>query len=141
MIGEKYNMGKKDIDYVWTDKKRTLFGLPITFTRYFLTNTKFITSIGFLNIEEDELELYKVTDKKLQLPFFQRIFGCGTIVLYVKDTDTPVKIIQSVKQPRKVSAMLDEKINAERNKYKIQGRDMMGAFNTHDCDGDFDIDE
>ena len=132
-------MAKKDIDYVWSDKKRTLFGLPLSFTRFFITETKFITSIGFLNIEEDELDLYKVTDKKLQLPLGQRMFGCGTIVLYVKDTDTPIKIIKSVKQPRKVSAMLDEKINAQRNKFRIQGRDMMGAFNDSDCDGECDV--
>ncbi len=140
MIGGKYYMAKKDIDYVWTDKKRTLFGLPLSFTRFFITETKFITSLGFLNIEEDELDLYKVTDKKLQLPLGQRIFGCGTIVLYVKDTDTPIKIIKSVKQPRKVSALLDEKINVQRNKFRIQGRDMMGVFNDSDCDGECDVD-
>ncbi|NLP26925.1 MAG: PH domain-containing protein [Clostridiales bacterium] len=134
-------MAKKDIKYVWTDKKRTLFGLPLSFTRFFLTDTKFITSIGFLNIEEDELDLYKVTDKKLQLPLGQRIFKCGTIILYVRDTDTPVKIIKSIKEPRKVSAMLDEKINEQRNRFKIQGRDMMGAFNNHICDGDCDAEE
>ena len=82
---------KKDLfDYIWTDKKRTLFGLPLSFTRYFLTETKFITRKGFLSVEEDELELYKVTDKKLVMPFGQRIFGCATIVLHVRnDVDTP----------------------------------------------------
>ena len=50
---------KKDvINYIWTDKKRTIFGLPISFTRYFLTEDKFITRKGFLSIEEDELDLY-----------------------------------------------------------------------------------
>ena len=33
-------MAKIDYDYVWTDKKRTLFGLPISFTRYILTEEK-----------------------------------------------------------------------------------------------------
>lgn len=56
---------KKDvINYIWTDKKRTIFGLPISFTRYFLTEDKFITRKGFLSIEEDELDLYRVIDKK-----------------------------------------------------------------------------
>ena len=59
---------KKDvINYIWTDKKRTIFGLPISFTRYFLTEDKFITRKGFLSIEEDELDLYRVIDKKLVL--------------------------------------------------------------------------
>lgn len=92
---------KKDvINYIWTDKKRTIFGLPISFTRYFLTEDKFITRKGFLSIEEDELDLYRVIDKKLVLPFGQRMFGCGTIVMNVKDVDTPIKEVKSIKAPR-----------------------------------------
>ena len=118
---------KKDLfEYLWTDKKRTIFGLPISFTRYLLTENKFITRKGFLKIVEDELELYKVTDKKLVLPLGQRIFKCGTIVMHVKDVDTPVKEITSVKQPRKVLEMLDKQINFNRDKYNIRGRDMIG---------------
>ena len=103
---------KKDvINYIWTDKKRTIFGLPISFTRYFLTEDKFITRKGFLSIEEDELDLYRVIDKKLVLPFGQRMFGCGTIVMNVKDVDTPIKEVKSIKAPRDVLAQLDKYIS------------------------------
>lgn len=128
---------KKDvIDYVWTDKKRTLFGLPLSFTRYFLTENKFITRVGLLSLEEDELDLYTVTDKKLVLPFKQRIFGCGTIILYVRDTDTPIKEIKAVKKPRMVLAELDKYINIQRDRYRTRGRDMIGGYDGHDCDCD-----
>lgn len=124
---------KKDLfDYIWTDKKRTLFGLPLSFTRYFLTETKFITRKGFLSVEEDELELYKVTDKKLVMPFSQRIFGCATIVLHVRnDVDTPVKEIKSIKNARKVLEMIDKQIDMNRDKYNIRGRDMYGGEPHH----------
>lgn len=127
---------KKDMfDYIWTDKKRTLFGLPLSFTRYFLTETKFITRKGFLNVEEDELELYRVTDKKLVLPLGQRIFKCGTIIMNVRDVDTPVKEVKSIKAPREVLAKLDEYININRDKYRTRGRDMIGGdFYMHDAD-------
>lgn len=58
---------KADFDYLWTDKKRTVFGLPLSFTRYYLTEKKLITRTGFLNITEDEFDLYRVIDKKLLL--------------------------------------------------------------------------
>ena len=122
---------KQDFDYIWTDKKRTLFGLPISFTRYFLTEDKFITRKGFLSLEEDELDLYKVTDKKLVLKFFQRIFKCGTIIMNVKDVDTPIKEIRSVKVPRQVLSMLDKQININRDRYNIRGRDMIGLGGCH----------
>lgn len=127
-------MKKADFEYIWTDKKRTIFGLPISFTRYFLTKEKFITRKGFFTIVEDEFELYRVTDKKLRLPFFQRLFKCGTILLTVKDVDTPVKDLTSVKKPREVLNLLDTHINIQRDRYNIRGRDMVGSNHIYECD-------
>lgn len=134
-------MAKEEIQYVWSDKKRTLFGLPLSFTRYFLTETKFITRKGFLSLEEDELELYKVVDKKMQLPFGQRLFGCGTIVLYVKDTDTPVKEVLSVKAPRRVAQLIDKYVDQQRDRFHIRGRDMMGAIHRDYLDESDDMED
>lgn len=128
-------MSKHDIDYVWTDKKRTLFGLPLSFTRYYITETKLITRIGLFNISEDEIELYKIMDKKISYPFSQRIFGCGTIIIYGKDVDTPTKEVKSIKNVRKVSDMIDQYINQMRDRYGIRGRDMVGSL-SDDCDCD-----
>lgn len=116
---------KEEFSYIWTDKKRTIFGLPLSFTRYFLTETKFITRTGFFNIVEDEIDLYKITDKKISLAFFQRMFKCGSIVIYSKDTDTPSKEVRSIKNPRKVSELIDKYVNIMRDKYGIRGRDLM----------------
>lgn len=128
---------KKDLfEYVWTDKKRTLFGLPLSFTRYFLTETKFITRKGFLSVEEDELELYKVTDKKLVLPLGQRMVGCGTVVINVRDVDTPIKEVKSVKKPREVLALLDKYIDMNRDRYNTRGRDLYGYGHFHEYDHD-----
>ncbi len=126
-------MANNDIkDCVWTDKKRTIFGLPISFTRYFLTPTKIIRRTGLLNLKEEEVDLYKITDKKLSLPFFQRIFGCGTVTIYSRDTDEPVQDVFSIKNPRDFSELLDTYINEHRDRYGIRGRDMI----LEDCDCD-----
>lgn len=127
---------KEQFEYIWTDKKRTLFGLPISFTRYFLTADKLITRKGFFTIVEDECDLYKITDKKLRLPFFQRLFKCGTVIVHVKDADTPIKELVSVKNPRMVLNLVDKYLNIQRDKYNIRGRDMMDV---HSGDCDFDI--
>ncbi len=129
---------KDDITYLWSDKKRTLFGLPLSFTKYFLTETKFVTRKGFFCINEDEIELYKITDKKLMLPFGQRLFGCGTIEIRSKDVDTPIKEIKSIKNPRKVIELLDKHVDIQRDKYRIRGRDMYGAADHGDCGHDDD---
>ncbi|MCM1132617.1 MAG: PH domain-containing protein [Ruminococcus flavefaciens] len=117
-------MAKNEIDYIWTDKKRTVFGLPLSFTRYYLTETKFITRNGFFNISEDEIDLYKITDKSITRSFWQRMFGCGTITIHSKDVETPVKTVKSIKNVRQVLDLIDKYMNQMRDKYSIRGRDM-----------------
>ena len=127
-------MAKLDFEYIWTDKKRTIFGLPISFTRYILTEKKIITRKGFLSITEDEVELYRISDKSLQLPLGQRMFGCGTVVINCRDTDTPIKVVKSIKEPRKFMALLEENVDIQRDKYRVRGRDMIGIDDDCDCD-------
>lgn len=118
---------KDGIQYLWTDKKRPFLGLPLSFTRYYLTENRLITRVGFLTVVEDELDIYRITDKKLKLPLFQRIFGCGSIILYSKDVDTPEKEIRAVKNPREVSDLITALINEQRDRFSIRGRDMVGS--------------
>ncbi len=131
-------MANDGIVSVWEDRKRTLFGLPLSFTKYILTEKKLITRKGFLNVTEDEIELYRVVDKSLRLPFGQRLFGCGTVVINCRDTDTPVKEVTSIKKPREFMALLEKQVDIERDKYRTRGRDMIGADIPphHDCDID-----
>lgn len=128
----KKNYGE---DLLWTGKK-CICGLPISFTRYILTSTVLYTRTGFLNVKEDEIELYKIVDKVMMFPLGQRLVGCGTVKLTSKDSDTPEKLLKSVKKPREVKRILDEAVKAQRDKYMIRGRDMMGAVIHNDVDVD-----
>ena len=119
-------MAKIDIDYIWTDKKRTLFGLPLSFTRYILTDKKLITRTGFFTIHEDEIELYRISDKSLSATFGQRMFGCGTVHIDCRDVDTPEKDIVSIKKPREFMNKLEEQVDIQRDRYSVRGRDMIG---------------
>ena len=63
-------MNKLRRDYgdniLWTGKK-CFMGLPLSFTRYIITDEVLYTRIGFFNIKEDEVELYKIVDKKIYI--------------------------------------------------------------------------
>lgn len=124
---------------VWTDKKRILFGLPWSFTRYILTEKKLITRKGLFSLSEDEVELYKILDKSLRISFGQRLDGTGTVILSCKDVDSPVKEIRSIKEPRKFMEILEKYVDAQRDRYNTRGRDIIGVqAHEHDddiCDG------
>ncbi len=126
-------------DLLWSGKK-CICGLPISFTRYILTSTVLYTRVGFFNVKEDEIELYKIVDKVMEFPLGQRMVGCGTIKLTSKDSDTPQKLLKAIKKSREVKKILDDAVRAQRDKYMIRGRDMMGAAVSHHDDHD-DIDD
>ncbi|MBR5090847.1 MAG: PH domain-containing protein [Ruminiclostridium sp.] len=129
------NMEKLKRDYgnvLWSGKK-CILGMPISFTRYILTDTTLYTKIGLLNIKEDEIELYRIFDKKISFTLGQRMFGCGTIDIVSKDIDTPEKKLISIKKPREVKKILDAVVKEQRDKYYVRGRDMIGGHvDTHD---------
>ncbi|MDY2510904.1 MAG: PH domain-containing protein [Ruminococcus sp.] len=130
---------------LWTDKKRTLFGLPLSFTRYYLTDHQLITRTGFLSVQEDEIELYRITDKRIQQPLSQRIFGCGTVIILSRDEDTPEKHLVSIRHPQQVSNLIGACVREQQERLRIAGRDMVGAafvnggYDAPDDDDDDDL--
>ena len=123
-------------DCIWSGKKRTLFGLPLSFTTYILTNTKFIVRKGLFSLSEDEFDLYKLMDKQLRLPFSERLFGCGTIILTVRNNNHHTETVKCIKEPRKVLKLIDTAAEKERDKYRVKGRDIIGSHIEADCDCD-----
>ena len=76
------------IQYLWKDRKR-YFGLPLSFTRYRLSEDRIFVEKGFLNIHMEEVLLYRVRDLELQLKLTQRIFGVGTVCVHSSDKTAP----------------------------------------------------
>ena len=68
------------IEYLWKDRKR-YFGLPLSFTRYSLSEDRLFVSEGFLNLKDDEVLLYRVRDIDTRRSLWQRIFGMGTVTV------------------------------------------------------------
>ena len=57
----------ESIDYLWKDRKRRL-GLPLSFTRYALSEDRLFCETGFLNLKSDEVLLYRVQDLEREKP-------------------------------------------------------------------------
>lgn len=116
------------MDYVWKDRKRTLFGLPWSFTVYSLTNEKLLITTGFFNKHEEEVRLYRIMDISLNRTFGQRIFGLGTIHVISADKSTPEFDIKSVKDSEKIKDMLSDMVEEERMRKRVSGREFMSDY-------------
>lgn len=123
---------------VWKDRKRTIFGLPLSFTRYRLTENKLIIDTGFFKRSEDEIRLYRITDISLVRTFGERIWGLGTIHCCSGDKTSPEFNISHIKNPREVWEMLSEMIENERMAHRVGIREVMNGNNDHDIE-DYDF--
>ena len=120
---EKENI--RELPILWEDRKRTLFGLPWSFTRYSLTAEALTIKKGFFSIEEDDVKLYRILDITLKQSFGQRIFGVGNIHCCSSDKTLKDFDIKSVKVPKDVKALLSQSVETERENKRISGREFL----------------
>ena len=125
-----------NIQYLWKDRKR-YFGLPLSFTRYMLSEDRLFTSVGFLNIKDDEILLYRVRDIDTSRTLWQRIFGVGTITVMSSDKSMPNLVMKNVKDPVFVKELLHEQVE----EMKLRRHVRFGEIMTTDMDGDGEPDD
>ena len=125
-----------NIQYLWKDRKR-YFGMPLSFTRYMLSEDRLFVSVGFLNIKDDEILLYRVRDIDTVRTLWQRLFGVGTVTVVSSDKTMPTLVLKNVKDP----VFVKELIHKQVEEMKIKRRVRFGEIMTTDVDGDGEPDD
>ena len=119
------------IEYLWKDRKRHL-GLPLSFTRYRLSEDRLFCETGFLNIKSDEVLLYRVRDLQLNMSLGQRIFGVGTVCVVSSDKSIPHLDLKNVKHPREVKEMIHKHVEEAKDKRRMRTTELVGAEGSDD---------
>ena len=104
---------------VWSDKKRTIFGLPLSFTKYILDEERLFIRSGVFTKVEDEIWLHRIMDITLRQTLRQRIDRVGTIHCCSSDASQREFSIQNIKHPREVRELLSSMIESEREKKRV----------------------
>ena len=118
---------------LWTDRKRvTVFALPWSFTKYELTSTKLLVSVGLLNRQEDEIRLYRVRDVSLSQSLWERMGNVGTLKVISTDATTPECVLRHVKNPRQVKDVISHTVEQARKKSGVRASELMGRAGNED---------
>lgn len=128
----------ESIQYIWKDRKRIL-GMPITFTRYRLSEDRLFCEKGFLNIKQDEVLLYRVRDLQLNMSLGQRIFGVGTICVVSSDKSVPHMDLVNVKDPRNVKELIHRSVEEAKDKRRMRTMEVMGGEDADHVDEELDL--
>ena len=115
-------MSTKDkITMKWSDRSRIL-GMPITFTKYSMSDDRIFCEKGLLSVKFEEILLYRVRDISMKITLGQRIFGVGSILLQSSDKTSPVLELKNIKNPREVKEMIHRQVE----EIKVQRRMRFG---------------
>ena len=110
---------KENIQTRWSDRSR-IFGLPITFTKYSMSDDRIFCEKGLLNMKFEEILLYRVRDISMKITLGQRIFGVGSILLQSSDKTAPVLEIKNVKNPRQVKEMIHQQVEQVKEQRRLR---------------------
>lgn len=123
------------IEYIWQDRKRYL-GMPLSFTRYAMSDDRLFTSVGFLSIRDDEVLLYRVRDIDTTRSLWQRLFGVGTVTVMSSDKTMPTLVLKNIKDPVAVKEMIHHQVEEIKLKRRVRIGEIMGEG----LDDDDDLD-
>lgn len=128
-MAKKIQITKENV--LWKDRKR-FFGLPISFTRYFVYEDRLILKVGFFHTITDEILLYRIMDLRLSRKLGQKIFGVGTVTLISADKSHPSLELKNIKQSDGVRQLLSKQIETQRDKRGMTSREFIGGLDD-DC--------
>ena len=123
------------IESLWEDRKR-YFGLPLSFTRYRLSDDRLFISEGFLNIKDDEILLYRVRDIDTRRSLWQRLFGVGTVTVLSSDKTMPSLELKNIKDPLFVKELIHKQVEEMKIRRRVRFGEIMTA-----TDDDLDEEE
>jgi uncharacterized membrane protein YdbT with pleckstrin-like domain len=128
------------MQYIWKDRKRYL-GMPISFTRYAMSEDRLFLSVGLLNIKDEEILLYRIRDINTTRSLWQRIFGVGTITVISSDKSLPNLVMKNVKNPVAVKELLHRQVEDMKVRRRVHLGEIMSSGCDHDApDDDSDLD-
>lgn len=113
------------IEYIWRDRKR-YFGMPLSFTRYGMSEDRLFISVGFLSIRDDEILLYRVRDIDTSRSLWQRIFGVGTVTISSSDKTMPTLVLKNIKNPIEVKEQIHHQVEEIKLKRRVRIGEIMG---------------
>lgn len=123
----------EEIKTLWKDRRRRL-GLPLSFTKYYLSEDRIFCEKGLLNLHEEEILLYRVRDLELKRSLGQRIFGVGSVLVHSSDKTMPILELKNIRNPKKVKELLYRQTETSKDAKRMRTMEFVG--NEHDCHHD-----
>lgn len=125
------------VDLIWKDRKRFL-GMPLSFTRYALSDDRLFLSVGFISVKDEEILLYRIRDITTSRSLWQRMFGVGTVTVLSSDKTMPTLQLKNIKRPMAVKELIHRQVEEMKIRRRVRVGEIMTTGNDPDDDDDPD---
>ena len=106
--------------------------MPLSFTRYSMSEDRIFLETGCLNLTQEEILLYRVRDITLKCSLGQRIFGVGTVILQSSDKSNPTLELKNIKKSRQVKEMIHRQVEEMKVSRNMRLGEILENGNGHD---------
>lgn len=80
---------------------------------------------GLLNLNEEEVLLYRVRDVSLSRSLWQRIFGVGTITVHSSDKTSPTLEVINVKDSKSVKELIFTNVEKAKEERRMRATELL----------------
>ena len=124
----------ESMELLWKDRKRIL-GMPITFTKYSMSEDRLFLEKGLFSIRQEEILLYRVRDISLKITLGQRIFGVGSVLIQSSDKSMPLLELKNIRQPREVKELIHRQVEEMKLSRRMRVGELLDDDNDQPDDG------
>jgi hypothetical protein len=118
----------QDEEILWMDRKRkTIFALPWSFTKYSLTPSRLFIQTGLFTAREDEVRLYRIKDISYTQSLGERFSNTGTLHVISSDATAPDIVLEHIKNAKKVKAVLSQAVEVSRRENGVRTSEVVGS--------------
>lgn len=121
-------------------KRWVFFGLPFTFTKYYVKESMLTITSGLFKRIENDCYMYKIQDVELVTSLAERIFGLGTVVCYTGDKTHPKLLLEHIKNAKAIKDFILEMSEQDRLKRRTLNTLDIGAGLDDVCEHEIGMD-
>ena len=120
---------------VWKDRKR-ICGMPITFTKYSMSEDRLFLETGLLSTRQEVVILYRVRDISLTISLWQRIFRVGSVLVQSSDKSLPKLLLKNIRDPRGVKELIHRQVEEMKLARRLRVGEILDSDECGCDDGD-----
>ena len=87
---------------------------------YIITNERIRIKHGLIGKKEDEIDLVRINDIKVDQGIKDRVQGVGKVIVTTTDTLNPILTLESIKEPHEVKEILRKAIREEKERQNVR---------------------